>query len=273
MNDRPSVPTQHAISADGTTIAYEVTGSGPTVVMVEGALCHRRMGAFDELAPLLEHQFTVVGYDRRGRGDSGAGSSPYAVQREVDDLLAVLGAVGADAFVFGMSAGAALCLEAARQGALSGRLAVYEPPFILDASHPPDDPGFTDRLRELLAKGRRTRAVQAFLRLLGVPAPVVVVLPLLPMWKKLKASADTLPHDFEIVSPYRRGVPLPESHYSAVSSPTLLIAGGRSPDYMRHASEAIAAQIPGAGTAVLAGQTHEVKAEVIAPVLTSHFLG
>jgi pimeloyl-ACP methyl ester carboxylesterase len=178
-----------------------VTGNGPTVVMVGGALCHRRMGAVDELAPLLQHQFTVVGYDRRGRGDSGAGSSPYDVQREVDDLVAVLGAVGTVAFVFGMSSGAALSLEAARQGALSGRLAVYEPPFILDASHPPDHPGFTDQLREHLSKGRRTRAVQTFLRLLGVPAPVVLVLPLLQMWKKLKASADTLPHDFEIVSP------------------------------------------------------------------------
>ncbi len=115
--------------------------------------------------------------------------------------------------------------------------------------------------------------MQTFLRLLGVPAPVVVVLPLLPMWKRLKASADTLPNDFEIVSPYRRGLPLPDGHYAGIAVSTLLIAGGKSPAYMQHVPTAIAAQIPGADTAVLRGQTHEVKAEVLAPVLVQHFLG
>ncbi len=106
-----------------------------------------------------------------------------------------------------------------------------------------------------------------------MPAPLVVVLPLLPMWKRLTASADTLPNDFEIVSPYRRGLPLPERHYAAIVSDTLLIAGGKSPDYMRRAPEAIAAQIAGARTSMLEGQSHEVKADVIAPVLAQHFSG
>jgi pimeloyl-ACP methyl ester carboxylesterase len=229
------------------------------------------MGAFDELAPLLEDRFTVVGYDRRGRGESQDGSTPYAVQREVEDLTAVLACCDSPAFVFGMSSGAALSLEAARQGALKGRLAVYEPPFILDDSHPADDPGFTDHLRTLLAGGHRTRAVKAFLRLLGSPAPVVAVMPLLPMWKRLCAAADTLPNDFEIVSPYRQGRPLPDGHYSAISVATLLIAGGKSPEYMQRAPRSIAAQIPGATTAILDGQTHEVKADVLAPVLAQHF--
>ncbi len=272
MSAPATAATQFATSADGTPIAYEVTGSGPPLVIVEGALCHRGMGAFEELAPILADRFTVVGYDRRGRGESGPGASPYQVQREVEDLLAVLADFGSEAFVFGMSSGAALALEAARQGALSSRLAVYEPPFILDGSHPPDDPGFTGELRGLLASGRRTRAVKAFLRLLGVPAPIVAVLPLLPMWRKLKASADTLPNDFEIVSPYRRALPLPDGHYARITVPTLLIAGGKSPAYMQHAPVAIAEQIPGADTAVLKGQTHEVKAEVLAPVLVRHFL-
>jgi len=262
---------QYATSADGTTIAYEVRGQGPTVVVVEGALCHRAMGAFEELAPLLAERFTVVGYDRRGRGDSQAGATPYAVQREVEDLAAVLECADAHAFVFGMSSGAALSLEAARQGVLKGRLAVYEPPFILDDSHPADDPEFTDHLRTLLAGGHRTRAVKAFLRLLGVPAPVVTVMPVLPVWKRLCAAADTLPNDFEIVSPFRRGRPLPEHQYTGISVPTLLMAGGRSPDYMQHVPAAIAAQAPGATTATLEGQTHEVKPDVLAPVLERHF--
>lgn len=207
MGASSTTSTQYASSADGTPIAYEVVGRGPLLVIVEGALCHRGMGAFDELAPILADRFTVVGYDRRGRGESGPGTLPYAVQHELEDMIAVLGCVGPDAFVFGMSSGAALTLEGARQGRLSNALAVYEPPFILDDSHPPDDPGFTDQLRSLLAGGHRTRAVQKFLRLLGAPAPVVAVMPLFPMWKKLTAAADTLPHDFEIVSPYRRGRP------------------------------------------------------------------
>ncbi len=272
MDPEAGGATEYVASADGTRIAYERTGQGPTLLVVEGALCHRAMGAFDELAPILKDRFTVVGYDRRGRGQSEAGTSPYEVQREVEDLVAVLERVDAAASVFGMSSGAALSLEAARQGALLARLAVYEPPFILDSSHPADDPGFTDRLRDLVARGRRTRAVQAFLRLLGVPAPVVLVMPLLPVWKKLTASADTLPHDFEIVSPYRRGLPLGDGHYAGITVPTLLIAGGKSPQYMQQAPVHIAAQIHDATTAILPGQTHEVDAAVIAPVLARHFL-
>jgi pimeloyl-ACP methyl ester carboxylesterase len=271
MSPSPSASTRYAVAEDGCRIAYEMTGAGPALVVVEGALCHRAMGAYEELAPILADRFTVVGYDRRGRGESEPGTSPYQVQREVEDLIAVLGDVDPDAFVFGMSSGAALALEAARQGVTTSRLAVYEPPFILNSSHRPDDPEFTDHLRGLLAEGRRTRAVQAFLRLLGVPAPIVMVLPLLPMWKRLTAAADTLPNDFEIVSPYRRGLPLPDGHYASIVSDTLLLAGGKSPEYMRHAPVAIAAQIPGARTAVLKGQTHEVKAEVLAPLLAEHF--
>lgn len=273
MSSSTGATTEYAVSADGTRIAYSVIGSGPVLVVVEGALCHRGMGAFDELAPILADRFTVVGYDRRGRGESTAGASAYEVQREVEDLVAVLAATGPDACVFGGSSGAALSLEAARQGVITGRLAVYEPPFILDDSHQPDDPGFTDRLRSLIADGRRTRAAKLFLRLLGMPAPIVAVLPLLPMWKRLTAAADTLPHDFEIVSPFRRGVPLPDGHYGPVAVDTLVLAGGKSPDYMRHAPAAIAAQIPSARTAELEGQTHEVKADVIAPVLAEHFSG
>lgn len=271
MSDPQRAATRYAVSGDGTRIAYEETGAGPVLVIVEGALCHRGMGAFEELAPILADRFTVVGYDRRGRGESEVGRTPYEVQREVEDLVAVLGAVDPDAFVFGMSSGAALSLEAARQGIIISRLAVYEPPFILDDSHPPDSPQFVDRLRALLADGRRTRAVQSFLRLLGMPALIVTVLPVLPMWKRLTAAADTLPHDFEIVSPYRRGLPLPEAHYAGILSETLLVSGGKSPDYMQHAPVSIAGQIRGARTTVLEGQTHEVDAEVLAPVLADHF--
>ena len=272
MTSAPGASTRRAVSADGTRIAYEVTGAGPVLVVGEGALCHRGIGAFEELAPILSDRFSVVGYDRRGRGESDAGASPYAVQREVEDLVAVLEAAGSTAFVFGMSSGAALALEAARQRVGMERLAVYEAPFLLDDSHPPDDPGFTETLRAHVARGRPRRAVQAFMRLMGVPRAVVAVLPLLPVGRRLIASGDTLPHDFEIVSPYRRGEPLPDGHYASIATPTLAIAGSTSPTFMRTAAAAIAAQIPGAATETLEGQGHDVAAEAIAPVLSAHFL-
>ena len=125
--------TKYAVSADGTRIAYETRGTGPALVVVEGAMCTRTMGSYKILAPALEDRFTVVGYDRRGRGES-SDTRPYEVQREVEDLAAVLEAVG-EAYVFGASSGAALALEAARQGIGMRRLAVYEAPFIVDDTH------------------------------------------------------------------------------------------------------------------------------------------
>lgn len=132
--------TRFAVSADGTRIAYDVTGTGPALVVVEGALCHRAMGAAKTLTPALRDRFAVHAYDRRGRGESGAGDSAYDSQREVEDLAAVLEAAGGRPLVFAASSGAALALEAARQGVPMERLAIYEAPFILDDTHAPNDP-------------------------------------------------------------------------------------------------------------------------------------
>jgi pimeloyl-ACP methyl ester carboxylesterase len=129
--------TRFITSADGTAIAYDVTGTGPAVVVVEGALCQRTMGTARAVAPLLSEHYAVVAYDRRGRGESGPGSSPYAVQREVEDLVAVLAAAAPDAFVVGASSGAALALEALRAGIPARKVALYEAPFILDDTHAP----------------------------------------------------------------------------------------------------------------------------------------
>lgn len=101
--------TRFVISADGTAIAYDVTGTGPAVVVVEGALCQRTMGTAQALIPLLSEHRAVFAYDRSGRGESGPGSSPSAVQREVEDLVAVLEAAGPDAFVVGASSGRRWC--------------------------------------------------------------------------------------------------------------------------------------------------------------------
>lgn len=270
MTRTTSTATRFATSADGTKIAYETRGTGPVLVVVEGALCRRAMGAFQILAPALEDRFTVVGYDRRGRDESGD-TQPYAVQREVEDLIAVLETVG-EAFVFAASSGAALALEAARQGVGMRKLAVYEAPFIVDDTHAPNDPDLAERIEELVAADDRGGAVKLFMRTVGAPAPMVALMPLFGVWKGMKAVAHTLAYDFRIVLPFEQGEPLPDGHYAAVAPETIVIAGGKSPAYLRNAQAAIADQLPSGRLVTLKGQTHMIRAKATAPALVEHFL-
>jgi pimeloyl-ACP methyl ester carboxylesterase len=271
MSTQTSSGTRHATSADGTEIAYEVNGDGPALVVVEGALCTRTMGTAKGLLPSLREHYAVHSYDRRGRGDSGPGASPYAVQREVEDLVAVCEAAGGNPLVLGASSGGVLALEAARQGVPIRSLVVYEAPFILDATHAPNDPDLGHRIRALVADGRRGDAVKTFLRTVGVPAPMLVLMPLLPVWKQLTSVSHTLGDDLELVLPFEQGEPLPAGYYDAVAVPTVVIAGGKSPEYLRNAQAAVADAIPGGRLVTLPGQTHMVKAKATTPVLLEHF--
>jgi pimeloyl-ACP methyl ester carboxylesterase len=271
MTSTLNTTARRTTSADGTEIAYEVHGSGPALVLVDGALCQRSMGPARGLAEQLAAGFTVYAYDRRGRGDSGPGSSPYAVDREVEDLIAVIEASGGPADVFGASSGATLVLEAARQGAPIDRLAVYESPFIVDDTRPANDPRLPEAVGDMVARGRRGQAVKTFMRTVGVPAPIRVLMPLMPAWKGMTAVAHTLPYDLSIVVGHQQGQPLPVGYYATVAPRTLVIAGGKSPAYMRHAQAAIADAVPDATLTTLPGQTHMIKAKVVAPVL-SEFL-
>ena len=269
-----STSTRVAVSADGTEIAYDVTGpeDAPALVVVEGALCHRAMGTAKVLADSLRDRFAVHAYDRRGRGESGPGASPYAVQREVEDLAAVVEAAGGDPFVLGSSSGAALALEAARQGVPLRRIACYEAPFIVDGTHAPNDPDLPEKLQAMVDDGRRGDAVKAFLRLVGAPAPMVAFMRILPVWKQLTAVAHTLPYDLRICIDFAQGRPLPVGHYAGVAPETLVIAGGKSPEYLRNAQAAIVEQLPHGRLAVLPGQTHMVRAKATTPVLAEFFL-
>ncbi|HYO39747.1 MAG TPA: alpha/beta hydrolase [Nocardioidaceae bacterium] len=273
MSTTTEPTTRFATSADGTTIAFQTTGDGPALVVVDGALCSRTMGPSQDLAAHLASRFCVTSYDRRGRGDSDAGASPHSLDREVEDLRAVLEAVGGHAHVLGVSSGGAIALEAARIGTPIDQVVVYEAPFIVDGTHPANDLRLPQRLQTMVDAGRRGEAVATFLRTVGLPRPVVAVMRWLPMWRSLTALAHTLPYDLSIVVPFQQGRPLPEGHYEAVRVPTLVIAGGKSPRYMRNAQAAIAAAVPGARFQVLAGQTHMVKAQVVAPVVATFLAG
>ncbi len=267
MTSTTSSATGFTTSADGTRIAYEARGSGPALVLVDGALCHRAMGPSRDLADALAGSFTVHVYDRRGRGESGPGSWPYEVATEIADLRAVIGAAGGRAHVLGVSSGAALALEAAQQGLPVDRLVLYEAPFIVDDTHPANDPRLPERLQRLVEEGRRGEAVGTFLRTVGVPAPFVLLMRVMPAWRKMTATAHTLPYDLSIVVDQQQGRPLPPG-YANVEADTLVLAGGKSPDYMRNAQAAVAAAVPGARLEVLPGQTHMVRAKAVAPVVT-----
>jgi len=273
MTSTTTRATRFATSADGTRIAYEVTGTGPALVLVDGALCHRAFGPSRPVAEALSEAFTVHAYDRRGRGESGAGGAPYSLDREVEDLAAVIAAAGGRVSLLGFSSGSALALEAVRSGVTIERLATYEAPFILDDTHAPHDPHLPEQMQELVDTGRRGDAVKLFMRTVGAPAFMVAMMRLMPVWRKLTAVAHTLPYDLAIVGPYGQGRSLPAGYYDAVTVPVLVMAGGKSPEYLRNAQAAIADAVPGARLEVLPGQTHLVKAKVIAPKVTEFLRG
>jgi pimeloyl-ACP methyl ester carboxylesterase len=257
-------------SADGTAIAYETLGNGPALILVDGALCRRAMGPSRPLAKLLAEHFTVYTYDRRGRGDSGD-TAPYSVDREVEDLAALIEAAGGSAHLYGISSGAVLALEAAAQGLPVESLALYEPPFIVDDSRAPMGAAYTAPLHAALAEDRRGAAVGVFMRQVGVPAPMLAVMRLMPVWRKLKAVAHTLAYDAAIMGDTQSGQPLPADRWADVTVPTLVAVGGKSPAWLQHGSAALAEVLPDACYTSLAGQTHMVKAKVLAPVLATFF--
>lgn len=260
-----------AISKDGTTIAYDELGMGPPLILVGGALNTRSFGPNGSLAPLLAERFTVINYDRRGRGASGE-TRPWAVEREVEDIDALIEVAGGSAYLYGISSGAALALEAASRSLAVEKLALYEAPFIVDDSRAPLADDYLVRLQELVASDRPADAIKLFMREgVGLPAVVVALMRFMPAWSKLKAVAPTLPYDAAIVYDYQKGRPLPPDQWSSATMPTLVSAGGKSPDGMRNAMLELADVLPNAKYHNLDGQTHIVKAEALAPVLVEFF--
>lgn len=257
-------------SKDGTAIAFEKSGNGPAVILVDGALCHRKLGPMGPIARELASAFTVFTYDRRGRGESGD-TAPYSVDREVDDIESLVEVAGGSAFMYGASSGAALALAAASR--LSGvrRLALYEAPFIVDQSRAPQAADYPRTMSGFIAADRRADAVKLFMKTVGVPAIVVGMMPLMPQWSKLKAAAHTLPYDVAIMGDTRSGKPLPADRWAAVGMTTLVGVGGKSPLAMQNAMRALASVLPNAQLRVLDRETHIVKTKAIAPVLIEFF--
>jgi pimeloyl-ACP methyl ester carboxylesterase len=253
-------------SKDGTSIAFDRLGAGPPVILVCGGSTDRMANA--GLAERLASDLTVFNYDRRGRGDSGD-TPPYAVEREVEDIAAVIDASGGSACLYGTSSGAVLALEAAASGLTVTRLALWEPPFVLDESaRPPADQ--VERYNEMIAEGRRGDAVEYFMsKVVGLPPEFVAQARSQPFWQAQEALAHTLAYDATIMGDYS----LPTERAAAVTAPTLVIAGGADFGWMRETAQALAEALPDGRSQILEGQGHDVDPSVLAPVLEEFFKG
>ena len=256
-------------SKDGTKIAFDTVGQGPPLVIVGGALNDRHAAATQ--AGLLASNLTVITYDRRGRGDSGD-TPPYAVEREVEDIEALVEEAGGTAFALGHSSGAVLALEAATSTPGITKLVLYEPPFIVDDSRPPLPDDYVQHLDELVANGHRDQAVEYFMTVgVGVPAEAIPSMKDSPFWPSLEAIAHTISYDGRIMGDNMAGKPLPSDRWSTVTSPALVIDGGASPPSLRNAVQALVDVLPNARRLTLADQTHEVDPTVLTPVVVEFF--
>ena len=262
--------TEFAVSNDGTRIAFERAGSGPLLVLVDGALCFRAFGPAREISAQLTDRYTVVVYDRRGRGESGD-TEPYAPQREFEDLAAVIEAAGGDAFVMGQSSGAGIVYRAAAAGVRIRKLVGYEAPWVgLRAAKDGTPRDYLGELRALLAHGENGKAVGYFMvKMVGGPFFLPLVMRLMPkVWTQLQATATTLPYDAEVMGGQFEP---PLDELGRITVPSLVLCGGKSPEAMKAAQRTVAATIPGAQHRILPGQTHQVSASALAPVLAEFF--
>ena len=258
-------------SRDSTTIAFTKRGSGPPLIIVDGAFCYRENGPATELASLLAQHFTAFTYDRRGRGESGD-TAPYNVEREIDDLRAIAREAGATPFVLGISSGGALILQAVASGVGVKKIALYEPPYLAGDEGPRSFEDAKSRLQSLIAAGDRAAAVRFFMTdVYGAPRAFVFAMPfLMPnAWKRNKLVVHTVPYDLTILGD--RSVL--KERGSSICVPTLVIGGEKSPKELRHAVTDVAKALPNGHTRFLSGQDHNISSRALAPVLFEYFGG
>jgi pimeloyl-ACP methyl ester carboxylesterase len=252
-------------SKDGTVIAFDQIGEGRPIVLVAGASCDRAIDT--PIAEALARNFTVLNYDRRGRGDSGD-TPPYSVAREVDDIRALLEAAGGSATVLGLSSGAVLAAEAAARGLPIDRLIMWEPPFSIDPDGPRRAAEYSDRLTELLDADRRDDALVHFMKQVGVPDEMITGIRQSPYWQVGLNLAHTLAYDAAIMGDGT----IPAARFAQIRTSTLVLAGSMSPEFLQQAAVQTAAAIPGARVDALQGQDHNVAGDAIAPVVAA-FVG
>lgn len=268
--------TRHTTrSKDGTEIVYDLSGEGPALILVDGAFGSRSFGPMPKLAERLSRRFSVVNFDRRGRGESGERSS-YGVAREIEDIDALVEASGGSACLYGFSSGGILAFRAAgRLLAKIRRLALYEPPLAAPDGRSPLPNDYRPGIERLIAAGRREEAVELFFsKAVGMPEGELEAMRATLAWPKYVGAAHTLLYDLALQEDSGPGRPLPPAFTAPIISaqmPLLMLHGDRSPAWLGRATEAIAHAIPGSHLRILAGQTHDVRPGTLAPVLTEFF--
>ena len=256
--------TGTVVSGDGTAIAFERAGAGPALILVEPSGHYREFSSFGGLTPLLAEMFTVVNYDRRGRGASGDAGG-YAVEREVEDIAALIDAAGGSAFVYGFSSGALLALHAAASGLAVRRLALLEPPVETDEDRS-EQAEFTAELARLVTAGRRADAVQYFNAGIGVPEEMIEEMRGTPAWSAMESVAHTLVYDCVISEATSLAL------LETVTVPTLVLDSQGSTDDLTGWAATVGRHLPRGTHRSLPGQWHGVPDDVLAPVLTEFFL-
>jgi pimeloyl-ACP methyl ester carboxylesterase len=255
-----TLTTSTVTSSDGTKIAVDIAGSGPAVVLVSGGSVDR--GSNAGLADALNGEFTTYNYDRRGRGDSGD-TAPYAVQREIEDIEAVIALAGGHAHLFGSSSGAGLAFEAAAAGAPIDKLVLWEPPYNLDpAGRPPADS--VEQLDRMVAEGRRGDAATFFMvDMVRLPADFAAFAKTQPWWPGQEAIAHTLAYDARVMGDYS----VPTATAARIAVPTLILTGGASFPFFKPTAAALVDAMPDARTAELPEQQHNVDPTVLGPAM------
>jgi pimeloyl-ACP methyl ester carboxylesterase len=260
---------QTVTSKDGTTIAFEKVGRGPAVILVVGAFNDRQTGK--PLAEALKSHFTVYNYDRRARGDS-TDTMPYAVEREIEDLDALIADAGGSAYVFGYSSGAVLSLLAAAKRPAITKLALYDLPLMVgsdDSDQTRNSVSHVSELSALITEGRRGDAVEYYQgKVIGIPEFVIAQLRNLPVRPALEAMAQSLVYDATIMGD---GL-LPADLVPQITIPTLVVAGGASIPFMTETAHTLADSLANGQAKVLEGRTHDIVPDVLGPVLVSFYL-
>lgn len=265
MNTFHSKNTLH--SKDGTSIVYTKSGSGPAIILVDGAFCSKDFGPVPKLAPLLANHFTVYAYDRRARGESGD-TPPYTIARELEDLEALIDEAGGAAHLYGVSSGAVLSLRAAAVGLNVRKLVLFEPPFLTGTRQQKIPVDAAQQLRQMISSGRQKDAVKFYLRrVMGVPAIIPFILRLTPNWRKMIANANALSNDATIMGNFT----MDKNEVASVAQQTLVIDSEKSPAFLREATESVAGLLQNGKRVSLKGQVHDVAPKVLAPVLVEFY--
>lgn len=257
--------TQYVTSKDGTQIAYDVMGSGPVLIYITGASCFRKFPPVLEDVKVFSKDFTVYNFDRRGRGDS-SDTQPYSVEKEIEDIEALIEVSSGKALLYGHSSGAVLALEAAYKLKNVEKIIVYDVPYVATETEKSTYKALSDKVLTQLSLRNNKKAMKTFLSGIGMPKLFVWLLPFFPGWEIMHQLAPTLAYDIDLTKNFA-----PLDRLKDIEIPTLVLAGSKSPENIRVVARQIAKAIPMANYEEIDGQDHMVSAKVLLPIFNKFF--